>query len=60
MEILVVFVVYTKPKGVFELRQIVAACKTDVVAPGMAKTGFLRKHDGIDTGVHDAIKSANL
>ena len=57
---LVVFVVYTKPKGVFELRHVVAARKADVVAPGMAKTRVLRLHQGIDAGVHDAVKRTDL
>ena len=60
MKVLVVVVVDTKPKRIFELGHIVATREADVIAPGMTKTRILGLHQGIDAGVHDAIKSTNL
>ena len=57
---LVVFIVDTKPKGVFEFRHVVATREADIVAPGMTKTWVLSLHQLIDARVHDAVEGRDM
>ena len=57
---LVVFVVDTQPKGVFELSHVVATREADVVAPRMTKTWVLGEHQLMNARIHDAVEGRDV